>query len=129
MWKLSREDNNAASIGDDWDYMRDVDMGKMFDFVLYRGTRLTELWSQAEGDPEAMARIMRVFQIKPDKEGKLPRVIPPFNYMEILKPKTPKDLRLLLGAVQDDDDDSGRGYSGASKGGGTGAAGEDEVPF
>jgi hypothetical protein len=129
MWKLAREDDNAASIGDDWDYMRDVDMDKMFDFVLYRGTTLAELWSQAENDPEAMARVMRVFQIKPDKEGKLPRVIPPFNYMKILKPKTPKELRLLLGAVQDDDDDDRRGYSGSSKGGGAGAAGEDKVPF
>jgi len=127
MWKLTREDNNAASIGDDWDFQRDVDMAKMFDFVNYRGTKLIELWEKAEEDPEAMERLCRVFQIKPGEDGKLPRIIPPFRYFEVLKPKTPKELRLILGAVQEDDDDTGGRSSGG--GGGGGAAKEDTVPF
>lgn len=128
MWSMHREDDNAASIGDDWDFQRDIDTEKMFDYVNYRGTKLSELWENAEGDSEAMARVTRVFQIKPDEEGKLPRVIPPFNYMEVLKPKSPKELRLLLGAVQEDEDDNSRRPSGSSGGGG-GAAKEDAVPF
>jgi len=127
MWRLTREDNNAPTCGDDWDFIRDVDMDKMFDFVLYRGKSLSEMWDEAEKDPEAMVRLQRIFQIKPDENGKLPRVVPAFNYFEILQPKKPKELRLLLGAVEPDDDDS-KGYSGSSGGGG-GAAGEDKVPF
>jgi len=129
MWSMHREDDNAASIGDDWDFQRDVDMEKMFDYVNYRGSLLSEMWEQAEGDPEQMARVLRIFQIKPDEEGKLPRIIPPFNYMEVLKPKTPKEMRLLLGAVQDDDEDTGSRRSSGSSGGGGGAAKQDDVPF
>lgn len=128
LWKLSREDDNSASIGDDWDFQRDIDMDKMFEFVNYRGTKLSELWETAEGDPEAMARVLRVFQIKPDEEGKLPRIVPAFNYMEVLKPKPPKELRLHLGGVQDDED-SGQRSSGGGGGGGGGAAKEEKVPF
>jgi len=127
MWTMNREDDNAASIGDDWDFQRDVDMAKMFDFVNYRGTLLSEMWDQAEGDPEAMARVQRIFQIKPDEEGKLPRIVAPFNYMKVLEPKAPKDMRLILGAVQEDDDDDRR--SSGSSGGRGGAAKQDDVPF
>lgn len=125
LWRMNREDNNAASIGDDWDFQRDVDMDKLFEYVNYRGSLLSELWTNAETDPEQMARIRRVFQIAPDENGKLPRVVPMFNYMEILKPKTPKDLRIHLGAVQEEEEDS---YStgAASKGG---AIKEEKVPF
>lgn len=128
MWTMHREDDNAASIGDDWDFLRDADMERMFDHVNYRGTKLAEMWEQAEGDPEAMARVQRVFQIKPNEEGKLPRIVPAFNYFEVLKPKTPKELRLLLGAVEKDEE-SGGGRSTGSSGGGGGAAKQDDVPF
>jgi len=126
MWRLTREDDNAANIGDDWDFVRDANMDKMFDFVCYRGSKLSELWEAAENDPEAMARLQRAFQIKPNEDGTLPRVIPPFNYFETLKPKPPKELRLLLSGVQEDDDDKG---SKAPRSSGKGAAREEDVPF
>lgn len=126
MWRMNREDDNTASIGDDWDFQRDIDMEKMFDYVNYRGTLLSELWTNAEGDVEQMVRVRRMFQVKPNEDGKLPRIIPPFNYMEILKPKTPKELRLHLGAVQDEDEGDSRFSGAASKGG---AIKEEKVPF
>lgn len=127
MWRLTREDDNAPICGDDWEFMRDVDMSKMFSFVNYRGKRLEDLFAEAERDAEAMARLTRVFQLKPNESGKLPRVIPAFNYFEILKPKTPKDLRLLLGAVQKDDEESS--FRGSRSGGGTKPSKQDPVPF
>jgi len=125
LWHLHREDDNAPTIGDDWDFQRDVEMGKLFDLVCYRGKTLVEMWEEAEKDPEAMARVRRVFKIEPDEDGKLPRVIPAFNYFEILQPKQPKDLRLMLGAVEADDDKKAGGGPKAP----SGPARQDDVPF
>lgn len=129
MWRLTREDDNAPTCGDDWEFQRDVDMDKMFSYVNYRGKRLADMYDDAEKDPEAMARIQRLFQVAPDANGKLPRVVPAFKYFEILKPKPPKEMRLLLGAVQkdDDDDDSSKKSKGGGSGGGP--AKQDPVPF
>jgi len=121
MWKMNREDDNAASVGDDWDFVRDVDMKKMFDVVCYRGKKLEEIWQEAEKDAEAMVRLQRTFKIEPGEDGKLLRIVPPFNYFKILEPKTPKELRLLLGAVELDEKKPGKS--------GKGAAQEDNVPF
>lgn len=124
MWRLTREDDKSPTCGDDWEFLRDVDMGKMFEFANYRGKRLTEMWEEAERDAEAMARVMRTFQIKPGEDGKLPREVPPFNYFEILKPRPPKELRTILGAVEPDDS---KGTSAPSGGGGS--VKEDQIPF
>lgn len=126
MWRLTREDDHAPTCGDDWEFQRDIDMDKMFDFVCYRGTRLADMWEEAEKDAEAMAKLKRIFQIEPDESGKLPRIVPAFNYFQLLKPKSPKDMRMFLGGVQADDQDT---PSGGSGGGGGGAAGQDDVPF
>jgi hypothetical protein len=130
MWKFTREDSTSPVCGDDWEFTRDVDMDKMFPFVNYRGKKLEELWAEAEEKPESMARLQRIFKIKPNDEGKLPRQIVPFNYFELLKPKAPKDMRLLLGGVQaeDDDDSKGGGRSSSNSGGG-GTVKQDNVPF
>lgn len=127
MWRLTREDDNAAACGDEWEFKRDVNMEKMFSFVNYRGKSLEELFSEAEGSDESMVRVRRLFQVEPNEEGKLPRVVPPFNYFEILKPKSPKELNLILGAVQEEDGDNQR-FSGSS-GGGSGSIKEEDVPF
>lgn len=125
MWRLTREDDKSPTCGDDWEFLRDVDMAKMFEFANYRGKRLEEMWAEAERDAEAMARVTRTFQIKPGEDGKLPREVPPFNYFEILKPKPPKELRMLLGAVEADDS---KGVPAAA-GAGAGAAKADPIPF
>jgi hypothetical protein len=125
MWRLTREDDNAPVCGDDWEFQRDIDMDKMFDHVNYRGKRLADLWEEAEKDAEVMAKVQRIFQIEPAENGKLPRIVPAFNYFEILKPKSPKDMRMFLGGVQADDQDTPKG----SGGGGSGAAKQDDVPF
>lgn len=126
MYNLVREDDRSPTCGDEFEYRRDVDMDKMFPFVNFRGKKLEDLWQEAEANAEAMARVKRWFQIEPDANGKLPRVIPAFNYFEVLKPKEPKELRLHLGQVEEDD---GPPAGGGNSGGGGGAAKQDNVPF
>lgn len=128
MWAFTREGEQSAGCGDDWEYKRDVDMEKLFAFTSYRGKRLTDIWAEAESNPEAMARVQRAFQIKPDENGKLPLVIPAFNYFELLKPKSPKELRILLGNAEvGATQASSTGGSGGTPA--TGGVDEDQIPF
>jgi hypothetical protein len=131
MWNFHREDERSPTCGDEWEYKRDVDMDKLFNFVCYRGKKLSDLWDEAEAKPEVMERVKGWFQIGPDSEGKLPRIVPSFNYLEILKPMEPKDMRLHLGAVESDDEPSSfRNSSPAkSQASGGGAVTADDVPF
>jgi hypothetical protein len=128
MWELLREDDRSPTCGDEWSFQRDVDTDKLFPYVCYRGKKLADLWAEAEEKAEVMTRVQSWFQIKPDENGKLPKIVPAFNYMEILKPMVPKDARLFLGAVEADDNSSPSGNSG-SKSGGAGTVKEDNVPF
>lgn len=129
MWNFHREDDRSPVCGDEWEFKRDVDMDKLFNFVCYRGKKLADLWAEAEEKAEVMQRVQSWFQIKPGEDGKLPRIIPAFNYMEVLKPMTPKDARLHLGAVEPDDDSSSFSDKGSSKGSSNGAVKQDDVPF
>lgn len=122
MWNFVREDDRSSTCGDEWEYRRDVDMDKMFPFANFKGTKLADLWTEAESKPETMARVKRWFQVEPDADGKLPKVIPPFNYFEILKPREPKAMRLHLGAVEQDEDSGNSASSG-------GTVKQDQVPF
>jgi hypothetical protein len=128
MWKFLREDDSSPICGDDWSHMRDVDVAKMFSYVTYRGKKLSQLWDDAESNAEAMAKIKRTFQIDSGEDGKLPRIVPAFNYFQVLQPKAPKDLRLqLVGVEKDDDDDKTK--KGSSSGGGGGSVKAEDVPF
>lgn len=130
MWNFLREDNRSPTCGDEWTYKRDVEMDKLFSFVCYRGKKLSDLWAEAEEKDEVMARVTSQFDIKPDENGKLPKIVPSFNYLEVLKPMAPKDARLHLGAVEADDDDASA-FSDGPSGGGSSSSGvtEDNVPF
>ena len=127
LYRLTREDEKSPAVGDEWEFQREVEMPKLFELANYKGKTLPELWDAAEADEAAMERLMRVFQVKPDENGKLPRTLAPFNYYEILKPKPPSELRILMGAVQEDDDRSA--FSDAKPKGGAKATSEDDVPF
>lgn len=126
LYRTTREDKMSPSCGDEWEWQREADMAKLFDIANYRGKVLPELWAEAEADPKKMESLMRTFQIKP-LEGKLPRVVPPFNYYELLKPKDPQDLRILLGGAQTDSN-SRNNFSDAPKNAGANVN-QDDVPF
>jgi hypothetical protein len=103
MYKASRDNADAASVGDELEFQRVADLFKLFSVSNYRGKKLSDLWLEAEANVEAMARLQRTFNVKP-VEGKLPRIVPTFNYFEVLKPRAPQELRLMLGQVEPDDD-------------------------
>jgi len=120
MYKSTRESSDSASVGDELEFQRSVDLEKLFSVTNYRGKKLSDLWDEAEANGEAMVKIQRTFAIKP-VEGKLARVVPAFNYMEVLKPRAPQELRLALGQVEQDDSDPTTPSSGGVK--------QDQTPF
>lgn len=125
MWNFTREDKNAVQVGDDWNYKRSAQVDRMFPVVCYRGTKLIDLWAEAEANEEKMEQVTRVFQITPDEDHKLPRNVPSFNYFELLKPKSPDEIRLILGNVEFDENNTGSGSTYTA----SGAISEDDVPF
>jgi hypothetical protein len=124
MWKFARDGEQSPGCGEDWEYKRDVDMDKLFAVACYRGKKLADIWAEAETNPETMARVQRTFQVKPDENGKLPLSLPAFNYFELLKPKSPKELRILLGSAE-----VGADTSSSRSGAASGRTDEDDIPF
>lgn len=122
LYRVSRDDANSPACGNDFDFVKDGDIEKLFEVTCYRGEKLSSLWREAEEKPDAMARIRKTFQIEP-VEGKLPRIIPQFNYLQVLKPKSPAELKLMLAAA-DTSADASAGKSQASNG-----AFSEDVPF
>lgn len=119
-YKVSR-DNDKVAIGDDWEFNKDVNMEKMFDVVCFRGSKLKDVFAKAEKDPEEMKKLKKWFNLDGliDSKGKIQRVIPPFNYMEILKPR---DIEF----IKDDISAFNAFQSSASK---APEGGEDDLPF
>jgi hypothetical protein len=124
MYTATREDDRSPNVGDEFEFKRDVDMAKLFDAANYKGRKLVEMYDEAEKNEKAMASLKRLFKVQ-EKDGKLVRgVLPVFNYLEVLKPKSPKELRVLLGAV-----DPNEGKGGGAKGGSGSKGREEDVPF
>ena len=120
LWKATRDSKDDAIIGNDWERKREVDMAKLFDVVLYRGKKLSEIFEKAAEDESNMARLEKLLKVAKDDEGKvLPKLVP-FAYFDVLHPMTSKAMREALGGVTADDQESGSS-------GGDGE--EDEQPF
>lgn len=122
--------DKAPGCGDDFEFIRPANMDTLFPHVMYRGKLLTELYQKAEaGGPEGIAKLKKVFQIELGPDGHiLPKVFP-FNYMEILKPKTPAEIRKWLqGVVIETDAFPAAPPVGATVGA-AGAVADDDVPF
>lgn len=127
MFNAIREDGLSPQCGDEFEHRREVNMEKLFPLVTYRGKKLMDLWAEAEDKPEAMASVTRTFQIKPDENGQLPRVIPAFNYFQLLKPKEPKEAKILLSRAEIEDNDRRRPYGQQSSSDTT--LDDQDVPF
>lgn len=122
MYKASRDGEKSTGVGDDFDFVRDVDLDKLFSIAQFKGKKLKDLFAKARSNDEEMKTLRNRFAVNFDTDGKLEDGLVPFNYTEVLKPKSPQDIRELLG-----------GYRGQSSGGGSEAtgqtAGQDPVPF
>jgi hypothetical protein len=131
VFKLTRDDDKSPTCGDDWEYERTGDPEKLFSVTLLRGKKLTDLWAEAEASPEALKRLQAWVKVTPDSNGKLPRVVPSLNYLEVLKPQSPKELRIALAGAEKDGD-SPRGRTGATEPRtvvGKFTDDEDDIPF
>ena len=124
LYRVTRETDKSPSVGDDFEYVRDVDMEKLFSLVTYKGKKLAELFAQAESDEALFAKLARTFQVMKGPDGKIPRKLVPFNYQKLYWPKTPAEIKAILtGYKKPDDDDRDSKSSGSSKGA------DEEVPF
>ena len=93
MYRASRYDPKSPSVGEDFDFQKVVKLSDVFPYANYNGKKLVDMWAKAESDPEAMANLKLLFKVKVLENGKLEASVPEFNYVEILKPLTPKEIR------------------------------------
>jgi hypothetical protein len=121
LYRVTRETSKSPAVGDDYEYVRDVDMSKLLEFATFRGKKFTELLDAASAEAEKMAALARTFSLSKTADGRLERKLVPFNYMSIFEPKTPREVReMLKGYVAEDDD---------SRGGGSNSSRSDDTPF
>lgn len=126
MYKVTRETDQSPACGDDFEFIRDADLTKLFEVANYKGKKLSEHYGKAE-DPVVKHMLNQTFSLRLGDDNKILPKIAPFNYMSLFEPKTAKDIRAMLNGVTIEgwDDDKG------GKGGASGAAGgaDEEVPF
>lgn len=122
LYKVTRETDKSPAVGDDYEFVREVDMNKLFDLAVYRGKKLTELFDTANVDEAGFQKLARTFSVMKGPDGKVPRKLVPFNYLKLYAPKTPNEIKALLQGYTPSDDDRG-GNSGGSKGA------DENVPF
>ena len=131
LYTVTRTDENAPSTGDDFDFVRDADMKKLYEVVMYRGKLLSELIEKANGTSDESRKMRRYlahhFQIP--AEGEIPAEIPVFNYQSLHAPMEAAEFRrAVAGAVGFGG--GGNSSGGGPKGSGSGSAESDEtVPF
>lgn len=121
LWKSTRLDDKSPNVGDEFEIIRDVDMAKLFEVANFKGKLLKDQYKAAlGGDAEAMKWLQRYFQLAKDAEGKLIPKLTPFNYEELLAPKSPTEVRSLLSGVEiEADGDGGDAKTGA----------DEDIPF
>lgn len=127
MFRAYRDDEKSPGVGDEYEYVRDVDMTKLFGLANYGGKKLTELWQKSTENAESLARLKRIFQITMGADGKPMPGLAPFNYLTLLEPKSPKEVRdLLRGFVKEEDEKSGQKSDADDS---TEAGADEQVPF
>lgn len=123
-FRVHRDSDKDPATGGEFERLSEVkDNAKLFELVNYRGKKLKDLFDQAEADPEFMTRLSRIFQLTKEEGGKLVRVVPAFNYEEVLKPRPPAAIKALLRGVTVTSDVASAGTDAADD------YAEDEIPF
>ena len=124
--KVRRTSSEDASCGNDFEKDREADLEKLWKLITYQGKKIHEWFARALEDEDARASLLKVFNFRKGDGGVLVPEIPTFNYFEVLKPKTPKELRAFLAGAKIDDPD---GDSSSSSGSGTDGEADENVPF
>lgn len=125
LYRASRDGDKEPAVGSEFEFIRVADMDRLFEVALYRGKKISELYDKADADPAAMEALKRVFQLQMDGEGKIVRKLFPFNYFELLHPRSRKEMEVMVrGAKGNGDEDRG-----GSSSEGMGSSGDEDVPF
>lgn len=130
IFKVTREDDKSPNVGDDFEYVRDADLSRLFEVANFKGTKFPELFSKASEDPSAMNALKRNFNVSFDDNQQLVKKLPIFNYYSLFEPKAAKDLRTFLKAskIESGDDFEG-GAAGGSKSGSQPSGADEDIPF
>jgi hypothetical protein len=119
LYRVVRETDKSPAVGDDYEFVREVDMTKLFELATYKGKPLSELYAQAEEDPEMLAKMQSVLAVSKRDDGTLEKVVPNFRYDLVFAPKTPGEVRQLLGGYTKQEDTYSSSFNGA----------DEEIPF
>ena len=119
LYRLARDSKDDPSIGGEAEFVREVEMNKLFDLALYKGKKLSELMDRAEATEDSLKILQKLFSLELDGEKKILRKLVPVNYFEQLHPLSVKDFRDAVGGAEKDTDGGGSG----------GARADEKVPF
>jgi hypothetical protein len=109
MYKILRTEKKSARVGDDFTYVRGVNMAAAFEQANYMGKKMPQWFDEAEKSEAGLQALTRTFSVRRDDNGKLIRELVPFNYVEVLKPLPAATLRLILASYKGQGDDQKTG--------------------
>lgn len=122
LYKVTRETAKSPSVGDEYEYVRDVDMSKLFSVATYKGKKLTELWDKADESADVFTKLARVFNVAKGADGKVNRMLVPFRYDSVFAPKMNSEIKSMLAGYK-------RKESTSADEGDSGSNADEEVPF
>jgi hypothetical protein len=122
MFSIARIGEKSPGCGDDFNFKKIVDLGKVAEAAMFRGKRLRDLFEAANRDEKEAKILKQRFQVE-QEDGQFPFITPALNYMEILKPKTPKEMKDILRNYRAPENGNDRPQAAG------GAGTEDDVPF
>jgi len=103
LYKATRADDKSPNIGDEHEFQKEADLVKLYEVANYRGKKMSELYSKAVENEDAMRNLKRTFKLQLGSDGKpLPKLVP-FNYYALFEPKSAKDVRMMLAGVKPDE--------------------------
>jgi len=119
LWKAKRSPGEKVPrVGDEFEYVKQVDIAKLFSVASYRGRKISDIFAEANANPTKevgtkddgspltlLDRVKGLFQVHLDENGKILPEIVPFNYERLLRPLSPDQMKKRLMGVKVDADD------------------------
>lgn len=118
LYRVVRETDKSPAVGDDYEFVREVDMTKLFELATYKNKKLSELYAQAENDPDFAASMLKVLAATKNADGSLVKSVPPLRYDLVFAPKTPGEVKQSFGGYSAQDQ-THSSFDGA----------DEEIPF
>lgn len=132
IYRASRDGQKSSSVGDEFEFVREADLTKLFEHVVYKNKKLSELYSKANADAEQLHLLKKVFQLQIGEGNAVINKVVPFDYRSLLAPKDASELRPMLHGASAGNtgfDGGGAGAGGGGAQGGSSGAAVDDIPF